>query len=55
VFAGVVKAGTLGDMGADQNAAADNPEELIQYYGKHGDESTPPEIEAAFSQIIMSG
>lgn len=51
-FAEVIKAGTLGDMGADQKMAAENTEKLIQYYGKHPDESTHPEIQAAFSQMV---
>ncbi|WP_327667176.1 hypothetical protein OHN37_26665 [Streptomyces sp. NBC_00485] len=51
-FAGVIKAGTLGDMGADSNVAAENTEKLITYYGKNPDESTHPEIQAAFSQVI---
>ncbi|MGY6024969.1 hypothetical protein [Streptomyces spinosirectus] len=53
-FAEVIKAGTLGDMGADPKMSAENAEKLITYYGKHPDESTHPEIQAAFSQIIMT-
>ncbi|MFR0358996.1 hypothetical protein [Streptomyces sediminimaris] len=53
-FAGVIKAGTLDDMGADPKMAAENAEKLITYYGKHPDESTHPEVQAAFSQIIMT-
>ncbi|MFG2964529.1 hypothetical protein ACGFZS_14740 [Streptomyces sp. NPDC048288] len=53
-FAEVIKAGTLGDFGADQDMAAENTEKLVTYYGKHPDESTHPEIQAAFGQIIMT-
>ena len=51
-FAQVIKAGTIGGPGADQNMAADNTTKLIQYYSKNPGNHTHTEIQAVFDQDI---
>ncbi|MFJ9540555.1 hypothetical protein ACIRPX_25225 [Streptomyces sp. NPDC101225] len=51
-FAGVIAAGTLNGMGADQNVAADNTKKLIKYYADHDGEHTHSEVQAVFAKDI---
>lgn len=53
-FADVIKAGTIGGPGADQNMAADNTTKLIKFYAAHPDEHTHTEIENVFAQDIQN-
>jgi hypothetical protein len=51
-FAGVIAAGTLNGMGADENVAADNTKQLIKYYADHDGEHTHSEVQAVFAKDI---
>ncbi|WP_406348883.1 hypothetical protein OHB10_20055 [Streptomyces sp. NBC_01597] len=51
-FAGVIAAGTLNGMGADENVAADNTTKLIKYYASHDGEHTHSEVQAVFAKDI---
>jgi hypothetical protein len=52
-FAQVVAAGTMGGYGADQNMAAQNTTQLIQYYASNPGNNTHSEIQAVFGQVIQ--
>ena len=53
-FAQVIKAGTIGGPGADQNMAADNTTRLIKSYAEHPGDHTHSEIQAVFAQDIAN-
>jgi hypothetical protein len=53
MFADVVKAGTLGDPGADPKMAADNTTALITFYASHKGQHTHTEIQNVFAQDIQ--